>query len=393
MKPVEIAKDIYWVGVVDWNLRDFHGYATPEGTTYNAYLVLDEKVTLIDTVKKEFADQLLDQVTQIIDPKKIDQVVSNHTEMDHSGGLPRVMHKIGEGKPLYCSKMGQKNLSLHFREKWNYQPVENGGVLPLGKRTLQFLETRMVHWPDSMFSYLKEEELLFASDGFGQHYASLERFDDQVGEAIMPHAKKYFANILLLYAPLILQLVEKVTQMGLAIKTICPDHGIIWRQDPLKIIKAYVEWSEQKPKKKAVVVYDTMWQSTQKMAEAIVSGLGELGVEVKPLHLRASHRSDVITEVLDAGAVIVGSPTLNNGLFPTVMDFLTYMKGLKPKKKIAAAFGSYGWSGEAVKLINKELEEMKFEVIDPGLRVQFIPDTQSLEAAYQLGKKIGQALE
>jgi flavorubredoxin len=381
------------VGVVDWNLRDFHGYATPEGTTYNAYLVLDEKVTLIDTVKKEFADQLLDQVTQIIDPKKIDQVVSNHTEMDHSGGLPRVMHKIGEGKPLYCSKMGQKNLSLHFREKWNYQPVENGGVLPLGKRTLQFLETRMVHWPDSMFSYLKEEELLFASDGFGQHYASLERFDDQVGEAIMPHAKKYFANILLLYAPLILQLVEKVTQMGLAIKTICPDHGIIWRQDPLKIIKAYVEWSEQKPKKKAVVVYDTMWQSTQKMAEAIVSGLGELGVEVKPLHLRASHRSDVITEVLDAGAVIVGSPTLNNGLFPTVMDFLTYMKGLKPKKKIAAAFGSYGWSGEAVKLINKELEEMKFEVIDPGLRVQFIPDTQSLEAAYQLGKKIGQALE
>jgi flavorubredoxin len=392
MKPVEIAKDIYWVGVVDWNLRDFHGYATPEGTTYNAYLILDEKVTLIDTVKKEFADQLLGQIAQIIDPKKIDQVVSNHTEMDHSGGLPRVMHKIGEDKPLYCSKMGHKNLSLHFREKWNYQPVENGGVLPLGKRTLQFLETRMVHWPDSMFSYLKEEALLFSSDGFGQHYAALERFDDQVGEAIMPHAKKYFANILLLYAPLILQLVDKVIQMGLDIKTICPDHGIIWRQDPLKIIKAYVEWSEQKPCKKAIVVYDTMWQSTQKMAEAIITGLAEMGVEAKPMHLRASHRSDVITEIMDAGAVIVGSPTLNNGLFPTVMDFLTYMKGLKPKKKIAAAFGSYGWSGEAVKLINKELEEMKFEIIDPGLRIQFIPDAQGLETAFQLGRKIGQAL-
>jgi flavorubredoxin len=392
MKPIEIVKGIYWVGAVDWNLRDFHGYATPNGTTYNAYLILDEKVTLIDTVKKEFADQLLDQIAQIIDPKKIDQVISNHTEMDHSGGLPRVMHKVGEDKPLYCSKVGQKNLSLHFREKWNYQPVENGGTLNLGKRTLHFLETRMLHWPDSMFSYLQEDQLLFSSDAFGQHYAGLERFDDQVGEAIMPHAQKYFANILLLYAPLVLQLVEKVTQMGLAIKTICPDHGLIWRQDPLKIIKAYVEWSQQKPKKKAVVVYDTMWQSTQKLAEAIVTGLSQVGVEAKPMHLRASHRSDVMAEVLDAGAVIIGSPTLNNGLFPTIMDFLTYMKGLKPKKKIAAAFGSYGWSGEAVKLINKELEEMKFDLIDPGLKIQFVPDHQGLEAAFQLGQKVGQAL-
>ncbi len=254
MKPVEIVKGIYWVGAVDWNLRDFHGYAIPAGTTYNAYLILDDKVTLIDTVKKEFADQLLDHVAQIIDPKKIDYVISNHTEMDHSGGLPRVMHKIGEDKPLFCSKVGQKNLSLHFREKWNYQPVENGGVLNLGKRTLHFLETRMLHWPDSMFSYSAEDQLLFSSDAFGQHYAALDRFDDQVGEAIMPHAQKYFANILILYSPLVLQLVEKVTQMGLVIKTICPDHGIIWRQDPGKIINAYVEWSQQKPKKKAVVV-------------------------------------------------------------------------------------------------------------------------------------------
>ncbi|OGP52286.1 MAG: MBL fold metallo-hydrolase [Deltaproteobacteria bacterium RBG_13_43_22] len=393
MKPLEIVKGIYWVGAVDWNLRDFHGYATPQGSTYNAYLILDEKVTLIDTVKKEFADQLLSNVSQIIDPKKIDYVISNHTEMDHSGSLPRVMHKIGEDKPLYCSKVGQKNLSLHFQEKWNYQPVENGGVLNLGKKTLTFLETRMLHWPDSMFSYMKEEHLLFSSDAFGQHYAGPERFDDQVGEAIIPHARKYFANILLLYAPLVLQLVEKVSQVGLEIKTICPDHGIIWRQDPTKIINAYVEWSRQKPKKKAVVIYDTMWQSTQKLAEAIVDGLCQLGVEAKPMHLRASHRSDVITEILDAGAVIVGSPTLNNGLFPTVMDFLTYLKGLKPSKKIAAAFGSYGWSGEAVKLINQELEEMKFDLIDPGLRVQFVPDPQKIEAAIQLGQKIGQALQ
>ncbi len=393
MKPVEVVKGIYWVGVIDWNVRDFHGYAIPAGSTYNAYLILDDKVTLIDTVKKEFADQLLDNIAQIIDPRKIDYMISNHTEMDHSGGLPRVMSKIGKEKPLYCSKMGQKNLSLHFPEKWNYQPVENGGVLKLGKKTLTFLETRMLHWPDSMFSYMKEDQLLFSSDAFGQHYASMERFDDQVGEAIMPHARKYFANILLLYSPLVLQLVEKVTQMGLAIKTICPDHGIIWRQEPSKIIKAYVAWSQQKPKKKAVVVYDTMWHSTQKLAEAIVDGLTQTGVEAKPMHLRASHRSDVITEILDAGAVLVGSPTLNNGLFPTVADFLTYMKGLKPNKKIAAAFGSYGWSGEAVKLINKELEEMKFELIDPGLKIQFVPGPQSIEAAVQLGLKVGQALQ
>jgi len=392
MKPVEVSKDIYWVGVVDWNLRDFHGYATPMGSTYNAYLILDDQVTLIDTVKKEFADQLLEQISAIIDPKKIDAVISNHTEMDHSGGLPRVMHKIGEDKPLYCSKVGQKNLSLHFREKWNYRPVESGGELSLGKKTLTFLETRMLHWPDSMFTYVKEDHLLFSSDAFGQHYAGLERFDDQVGEAIMPQALKYFANILLLYAPLVLQLVEKVTQMKLGIKTICPDHGIIWRKDPGKIIQAYVDWSLQKPKKKAVVVYDTMWHSTQKMAESIVDGLAQEGIEARPMHLRANHRSDIMTEILDAGAVVVGSPTLNNGLYPTVSDFLTYMKGLKPKKKIAAAFGSFGWSGEAVKLINKELEEMKFDLIDPGLKLQFVPDSDGLEAAFQLGCKIGQAL-
>jgi flavorubredoxin len=393
MKPVEIVKDIYWVGAVDWNLRDFHGYAIPQGTTYNSFLIVDDKVTLIDTVKKEFADQLLDNIAQIIDPKKIDYVVSNHTEMDHSSGLPRVMHKIGEDKPLYCSKLGQKNLSLHFQEKWNYRAVENGGVLNLGKRTLTFMETRMLHWPDSMFSYVKEEQLLFSSDAFGQHLASMERFDDQVGEAIMPQAKKYFANILLLYAPLVLQLLEKVSQMGLAIRTICPDHGILWRQDPDRIINAYVEWSRQKPKKKAVVVYDTMWHSTQKMAEAIVDGLNQTGVAAIPMHLRACHRSDVMTEILDAGAVIVGSPTLNNGLFPTVMDFLTYMKGLKPARKIAAAFGSYGWSGEAVKLINQELEAMKFDLVDPGLKIQFVPDSRGVEAALALGKKVGQALQ
>ena len=392
MKPVEISKGIYWLGVIDWNIRDFHGYSTYQGSTYNSFLIMDEKIALIDTVKKEFADELIASISQIVDPKKIDYVISNHTEMDHTGALPRIMHRIGEDKPLYCSKMGHKNLSKHFSQNWKYQPVENGGELSLGKRTLTFLETRMLHWPDSMFTYVNEDKILFSSDGFGQHYAGVERFDDEVGEAIMPHAKKYFANILLLYAPLILKLVDKVKEMGLAIDMICPDHGIIWRKDPEKIINSYVEWSLQKPKRKAVVIFDTMWHSTETMAETIVASLAEEGVEARPMHLRTCHRSDIITEVVDAGAIVMGSPTLNNGLFPTVSDFLTYMKGLKPLNKVAAAFGSYGWSGEAVKLINSEFEQMKFDIIDPGVRINYVPDDKGIDACYELGKKIAKAL-
>jgi len=393
MKPIEIAKDIYDVGVNDWNIRDFHGYSTYQGTSYNAFLIVDDKIVLIDTVKKEFADQLLENIAKIVDPKKIDYVISNHTEMDHSGGLPRILHYIGEDKPLYCSKMGLKNLSRHFPQQWNYHGVENGEELSLGKRTLTFLETRMLHWPDSMFTYVKEDKILFSSDAFGQHYAGYEKFDDQIGDSIMPHAKKYFANILLLYSPLILKLLEKVTELGLEIDMICPDHGIIWRKDPGRIINAYAKWSSQAPEKKAVVVYDTMWHSTEAMAEAIAQGIVDEGVIARPIHIRSSHRSEIMTEVLDAAAVVVGSPTINNQLFPTVSDFLAYMKGLKPKNKIGAAFGSYGWSGESVKLITKELEAMKFDIIDPGIKIQYVPDQDGKNACYELGRKIGKAIK
>jgi flavorubredoxin len=392
MKPLEIAEKIYWIGSVDWNIRDFHGYSTYQGTTYNAFLIKDEKTVLIDTVKKEFFPEWLDQIREVIDPKKIDCVISNHTELDHSGSLEWLMHVIGSDKPIYCSKMGAQNLGRHFQGSLNLMPVNEGDVLNLGRRTLTFLETRMLHWPDSMFTYLPEDRILFSSDAFGQHYAGLERFDDQIGEAIMPHARKYFANILLLYSPLILKLAEKVTRMGLKIRMICPDHGILWRKDPGKITQAYVEWSQQKPKRKALLIYDSMWHSTQTMAEEIAAALGEEGVDARPMHLRTTHRSDVMTEVLDAGAILIGSPTLNNGLFPTVADFLCYLKGLKPQNKIAAAFGSYGWSGEAVKMISRELEEMKFQLVDPGLRIQYVPDREVLEACRALGKKVAQAL-
>ncbi len=393
MKPIEIAKGIYDVGVIDWNIRDFHGYSTNLGTTYNAFLILDEKITLIDTVKKEFADHLIDNISQIADPEKIAYIISNHTEMDHSGSLPRVMHRIGEDKPLFCSKMGQKNLSRHYSRKWNYRAVENGEELSIGTRTLKFLETRMIHWPDSMFTYLREEKILFSSDAFGQHYAGPEKFDDSIGEAIMPHAKKYFANILMLYSPLILRLIENVTKLGLEFNMICPDHGILWRRDPAKIINAYIQWSSQKPEKKAVIVYDTMWHSTEKMAESIASGLCEEGIHVRPMKLREWHRSDIMTEVLDAKAVIAGSPTLNNGLYPTVSDFLTYMKGLKPLNKIGAAFGSYGWSGESAQLLQNELEAMKFDIAAPLLKIQYVPDKAGMDQCAAFGRTIGKAIK
>ncbi len=392
MKPVEIAKGIYDVGVNDWNIRDFHGYSTNFGTSYNAFLIVDEKIALVDTVKKEFADELLNNISRIVDPKKIDYVVSNHTEMDHSGGLPRVMHRVGEDKPLYCSRMGAKNHRRHFSQKWNYRAVTTGDELSLGKRTLMFLETRMLHWPDSMFSYLKEDKILFSSDAFGQHYAGWEKFDDVIGDAIMPHAKKYFANILLLYSPLILKLVDKVGELGLEFNMICPDHGVIWRKDPGKIINAYVQWSNQQTEKKAVVIYDTMWHSTEAMANAIAEGVANEGVKVRPMRLRKWHRSDIMTEVLDAKAVIVGSPTLNNGLFPTVSDILTYMKGLRPQNKIGAAFGSYGWSGESVKLIQGELEAMNMEIIAPGLKIQYVPEQEGLDRCFELGRTVGRAV-
>ncbi|KPA13302.1 flavoprotein [Candidatus Magnetomorum sp. HK-1] len=394
MRSIKISEGIYDVGVNDWNIRDFHGYLTPHGTSYNAYLIIDEKVVLIDTVKKEFSQQLLNNISNIIDPKKIDFVISNHTEMDHSGSLPTIMNSIGSDKPIYCSKMGQKNLSMHFKQAWNYHAIENGEELSLGKRQLTFLETRMLHWPDSMFTYEKTDKILFSSDAFGQHYAGYEKFDDQIDfDTIMQHSKKYYANILLLYANQVKKLFKSVTDMGLKFDIICPDHGIIWRKNPNTIIEAYAKWSDQPSEQKAVIIYDTMWQSTKLMAEYIAQGIASEGVTVRPMHLRTNHRSDIMTEVLDAKAIILGSPTLNNNIYPTVSDFLTYMKGLRPQNKIAACFGSYGWNGASIKILNSELTSMNFTMLEEnGFKIQYVPDEKGLNDCYEFGQKIGQAI-
>ena len=392
-KPIEIADKIYSVGCRDWDIRDFHGYSTYEGTTYNAFLVLGEQNILIDTVKSGFGDELLANISRIIDPKKIDAIISNHTEMDHSGAIPKVLHKIGQDKPVYCSKMGAKNLKSHFNKEFNFQVVGTGDTRILGNRTFSFLETRMLHWPDSMFTYMPDEAILFSSDAFGQHYCGDVFFDDEIGDEIMPHARKYYANILLHFSPRVQALLKDVAKLNLKIDMICPDHGILWRDNPSKIIQAYDQWSLQAPAKKAVVIFDSMWESTTKMARAITSGIESEEVNVRLMNTRKWHRSDIMTEILDAGAIAVGSPTLNNSIFPVIADVMTYIKGLRPQNKIAAAFGSYGWSGEAVKILNKEFEEMKLTIIDPGVKVQYVPDEADLAKCFDLGAKLAKTLK
>jgi len=396
MPPVEIMKGVYWVGAVDWNIRDFHGYSTERGTSYNSYLVIDDKITLFDTVKKGFASDLLHNVRKLVDPEKIDYIVVNHVELDHSGSLPEVM-EAAKPEKLICSKMGKAALLSHFhREDWPYQTVATGDEISLGQRTVAFLETKMLHWPDSMFSYLKEDKLLISSDGFGQHWATSKRFADEVDQPeLMRHAAKYYANILLLFSDRVQKLIETVTEMGLQIDVIAPDHGLIWRKDPTgpgAIVAAYDQWSKQAPSKKALIIYDSMWQSTETMAKAIYAGLLEKNVCVKLLNLKYVHRSDVMAEVLDAGALIIGSATINNGMLPTVADILSYLKGLRPANKIGAAFGSYGWSGEAAKLVSQALVEMKIEVVSDPIRAKYVPDHEALAPCVDLGRKIGDLL-
>ncbi len=392
MVPVEIKKDVYWVGALDWNIRDFHGYSTPKGSTYNAYLVIDEKVTLFDTVKKPFKDDLIESISRIIDPKRIDYLVVNHVEMDHSGSIPDIVELVGPEK-IVCSPMGKKALLDHFnRDDWPYHVVETGQTLKLGKKTVSFLETRMLHWPDSMWSYIPEDGLLFSNDGFGQHWATSQRFDDEVDATeLFGHAAKYYANILLLYSPIVQKLIAKVAEMGIDLDMIAPDHGLIWRKDPGGIIEAYQRWSRQQSCKKALVVYDTMWQATEKMANAVGEGLKEEGLDFKLLNLKFDHRSDIMAELLDSMALVLGSPTINNGMMPAMADMISYMKGLKPVGKVGAAFGSYGWSGEAVKLLSEAMREMNINVVGDGVRVKYSPKKADLDKCTELGRQVARA--
>jgi flavorubredoxin len=388
--PLELAPKVYWVGAIDWTIRDFHGYLTEDGSTYNAYLILDDHITLIDTVKKGFVPEMLARVAEIVDPEKIEYIVSNHVEMDHSGGLPEVIARVRPEK-IFCSPMGETGLSRHYKEDWPLVIVKTGRELATGRYNLTFLETPMLHWPDSMMTYLKEEQVLFSSDAFGAHLASGDHFDDGLPAYPQDYPrqlKKYYANILMPFGALITQLFNKFAQMGLTFKIIAPDHGLIYRKNPGWVLEAYRKWAAAAIEPKALVIYDTMWHSTEMLAHAFIQGLIDAGAEAQLHHLRRTHYSDIITEVLEAGLLLFGSPTLNNQMFPTMGEFLTYLKGLAPKNKAAMAFGSFGWSGQAVGLINQELQAMKLNLVHEGFKVKYIPDPEELAAARALGEKL-----
>ena len=393
MRAIQISPNVYWVGAIDWNLRDFHGYATHRGTTYNAYLVLSEKPTLIDTVKKEFYDEMMERIKSVIDPKQIQIIISNHSELDHAGALEQTV-AVTQPDEVYVSPMGLKDLTGHFHEDLKFKVVKTGDKIDIGGDSISFVEARMLHWPDSMFSYLEKENILFSNDVFGMHLATDRLFDDENNENIwLPEAEKYYANIVLPYSDIVLRFLDQVKKMNLSPKMIAPDHGFIWRKDPTRIVELYAKWAAQKPQNKAVIVYDTMWGSSEKMARQIADGLQANGTTVRMISMHHNDRSEVALALLHSAALIVGTPVLNSQIFPSMADVLCYLKGLKKKNLIGAAFGSYGWNGAPIDSLTKTLEEMGVEVVSPALKTSFVPDEETLAKCRELGELISQKIK
>jgi len=392
MKAVQIKPDIYWVGAIDWAIRDFHGYVTPNGTTYNNYLILDEQVTLLDTVKREFSEVTIANIKNLVDPSRIRNIVINHIENDHATGIGDIMH-LAPDASIYITDMGKKGLERFFdTSKWDIRVVKTGDTLSIGKKTLFFLETPMIHWPDSMMTYVKEDKLLVSQDGFGQHYASAARFDDEFitcysAAELEDSVRDYYANILMPFGTLIKNKIAEIQKSGLEIDMIAPDHGIIWRKDPSKIVNMYLDMANGKADLRVVIIYDTMWHSTEEMTVPIMQGIKDEGVDVKVIKLRANPISYAVKEFWKARGCIIGSPTLNNTLFPTVAAFLSYLKGLRPKNRTAAAFGSYGWGGGAVKDIYEEIRKMGIETVEPGVQVVYRPSGEDRKKCYEFGRE------
>jgi flavorubredoxin len=392
MRELEIKKDIYWVGAVDWAVKSFHGhtYTTQRGTTYNAYLIVDERIALVDTVYGPFASEMIGRIKEIVSPEKIDYIIANHVEIDHSGALPEIMKLCPKAKVLGTAKC-KEGLYKHYYGNWDFQVAKTGDKLKLGKRTLTFLEAPMLHWPDSMFTYLVEDAILMPNDAFGQHYASSETFDDEVDHcSLMEEAAKYYANILWPLSALVLKKIAEVQKMNIPIKMIAPSHGIIWRKDPMKIVNAYVSWASNTVQPKAVVIYETMWGATEKMARKIAEGIIDSGISVKLFDIARADRTEVIKEMLDAKGCLVGSSTHNNDMLTSIAGFLEFLKGLKPKNRLACAFGSFGWAGGAVKNIEDILQETGIEIAQPGLGIQYVPDENELKRCYEFGKNFAQ---
>jgi flavorubredoxin len=392
MKTQPVKKDIYWTGVIDWSVRNFHGhtYTTGRGTTYNSYLISDEKTALVDTVYGPFASELIENIRAVCDPARIDYIIANHVETDHSGALPAVLELCPRAKVVGTQKC-REGLYKHYYCDMDFQVVKTGDTINLGKKKLTFIEAPMIHWPDSMFTYCPEEKLLMSNDAFGQHYAGARRFDDEVPESIlMDEAVKYYANILWPLGTLILKKIEELRKLNLSIDMIAPSHGIIWRRDPGRIVDAYVSWARQETKPRVVVVYETMWGATERMARLMVKGLMDAGVDAGIFDVNRADRTEIVKEMLGAKAFMFGSSTHDNDMLPNIAGFLEFLKGLKPKNRMACAFGSFGWGGGAVSNIENIIAESGIEISQPAFSCKYMPDKEETGRCYEFGRAFGE---
>ena len=388
MSSVKVLDDIYWVGAVDWDVRTFHGftYSTHRGTTYNSYLIVDDKIALVDSVYAPFAAEMMARIREVVPPEKIDYVIANHVETDHSGSIAEVLKHAPKAKVVGTARCKQ-GLSKHYFGDWDFQVVKTGDEIELGKRKLKFIEAPMLHWPDSMFTYIEKDALLMPNDAFGQHIATSKRFNDEIDEnSLMVEAGKYYANILWPLSSLVIKKIEEVQKQEIKISMIAPSHGVIWRSTPMKIVEAYLRWAKGESEKRVLVVYDTMWGSTEKMARAIVDGISSANVEAKVYRIPSSDRGDIIGDLLEAKGILVGSSTINNGILPTLAPLLEDLKGLKPRGKIAAAFGSYGWAGGSIKVIEESLRQAGMEIASPSMSVNWVPNKEEIQKCYEFGK-------
>jgi len=388
LSSVKVSDDIYWVGAVDWDIRTFHGftYSTHRGTTYNSYLIVDDKIALVDSVYAPFAAEMMGRIREVVPPEEIDYVIANHVETDHSGSIAEVLKHAPKAKVVGTARCKQ-GLSKHYFGDWDFQVVKTGDEIELGKRKLKFIEAPMLHWPDSMFTYIEKDALLMPNDAFGQHIATSKRFNDEVDEnSVMVEAGKYYANILWPLSSLVIKKIEEVQKQGIKINMIAPSHGVIWRSTPMKIVEAYLRWAKGESEKRILVVYDTMWGSTEKMARAIVDGISSTNVEAKLYRIPSSDRGDIIGDLLEAKGILVGSSTINNGMLPTLAPLLEDLKGLRPRGKIAAAFGSYGWAGGSAKVIEESLRQAGMEIASPSMSVNWVPNKEEIQKCYEFGK-------
>ena len=388
----EITPNVHWVGKIDWELRKFHGeeYSTHRGSSYNSYLVKDEKIALIDTVWMPFAKEFVENLAKEIDLNKIDYVIANHAEMDHSGSMPELMRHIPD-KPVYCTANGVKSLKGHYHQNWNFQVVKTGDKLNLGKKELVFIEAPMLHWPDTMIEYLTGDAILISNDAFGQHIASEHLFNDLVVQSeLFEEAVKYYANILTPFSPMVTRKIDEVVGLNLPVNAICPSHGVIWRDNPLQIAHKYLQWAADYQENQITIIYDTMWNGTRKLAETIAKGIKQKDdtVTVKLYNIARSDINDVVTEVFKSKMILLGSPTINRGILCAMSSLIEMMIGLKFKNKKAAAFGCYGWSGESVKMLSEQLTKAGFEVVNDGLKTMWQPGKEELTQAFAYGKEI-----